>query len=187
MGRKLKLKTLKLPLLLRKIRGRKLQKKLNTLHVFNFPSTNKKHTHTPLNKKTTILFLLRDKLYYLTVRNHTSLITFFLCLSKRSHWGIPIDTVTLYYHTLFILCIYTTPKAHTKFFNFIHTLLTQNCFLVESQFFTTNATFLTFFLSPFLSTDNQIAYFFDVRACEIKKKHNNNQFFFFFIIFFLVL
>merc|ERR1711925_51754 len=58
--RKLKLKTLKLPLLLKKIRGRKLQKKLNTLHVFNFPSTNKKHTHTP-KQKTTILFLLRDK------------------------------------------------------------------------------------------------------------------------------
>merc|ERR1712034_235810 len=163
MGRKLKLKTLKLPLLLKKIRGRKLQKKLNTLHVFNFPSTNKKHTYTPLNKKTTILFLL--------------------CLSKRSHWGIPIDTVTLYYRTLFILCIYTTPKACSKFSNFIHTLLTQNCFLVESQFFTTNATFLNFFFSPFLSTDNQIAYFFDGRVSEIKKNYNNNQFFFFLLFF----
>merc|ERR1712034_219412 len=142
------------PLLLKKIRGRKLQKK---------------NTHTP-KQKTTILFLLRDKLYYLTVRNHTSLITFFfLCLSKRSHWGIPIDTVTLYYHTLFILCIYTTPKACSKFFYFIHTLLTQNCFLVESQFFTTNATFLNFFFHLFFLLTIK-SHTFLMCACVIKKK-----------------
>merc|ERR1711925_25667 len=50
--RKLKLKTLKLPLLLKKIRGRKLQKKIeHTLHVCLISPPPTKNTHTPLNKK----------------------------------------------------------------------------------------------------------------------------------------